>query len=60
MSTREQIEMFVNGVLSDNNTEGMDSLRSVVQRKVAEIIAKKKYGDLPPPEQDNKQEDSSQ
>lgn len=50
MSTRDDIEKFVNGVLSGNEQEGLDGLKAVMQKKVSEILVKKKYGDLPPPD----------
>lgn len=59
MSTRDDIEKFVNGVLSGNEQEGLDSLKVVMQKKVSEILVKKKYGDLPPPDPKNSDEENA-
>ncbi len=58
-ATREQIENFVNGVLSGNEEQGLNSLRTVLQQKVSEILIKKKYGDLPPPTDDDTEDENA-
>jgi len=61
MSTREQIEEFVNNMLSGNGEGADNGLRAIMQKKVSEILVKKKYGDLPPPEpKQSDVEDASQ
>ncbi len=60
MSTRDEIEKFVNDILSGKEQDGIDSLKTVMQRKVSEILVKKKYGDLPPPDHDNDGKNASQ